>query len=404
MPTPVFVCGLECGSLDAIHFSKQGTADFNTSIVDTGLRSCRTNPTAAQGTFESSFVSFSSTVGVARQRLYIASAPIASGVVLGFGVASITYMAGLAYNILDSKWYAAFDNGTTVTMGATGVTIATGSWVTIDVRVNVVANPWLVDVSVGTTSLGQASVAVAASTTDRYAFGTRVRAVNTFDLYHDNLTVSLTSADYPLSVGKLTAFSPTRDGTHTSTGTNFVIGQAGGSLTVTSTAVYTLLDDVPLAVNTSDFVNQQTSAPLTYVEVGFATASGAPMGVELIVGAHSLTTAQGNMKFKWNDGGTTVAFWNRASSGSSALAINRAHYASKPTGGAWTLAAFDALLLRGGYSTDANPDQFWDCAMMEVAFPASAAGISVLASGLGSLTVPVNSTGWYHQSYISGLV
>ena len=34
-------------------------------------------------------------------------------------------------------------------------------------------------------------------------------------------------------------------------------------------------------------------------------------------------------------------------------------------GGAWTAARFNALKIRFGYSSDANPDIFFDCAMIE---------------------------------------
>lgn len=403
MPTTQLVCGYECGTGGTnAHFARNaGTADsISTTTVRTGSRSLQLSPVAAVGSVLMPQTMASQTVVVKRFYLRYSVLPDVSVQVYA-GLSGATRLQ-VYYNQSDSKIYAAI-GGATPTTGATGVSVATDVWYRIDCKFDVSANPWTADVQVDGVACGQATNAVAASTMSTLLVGDSANSA-TYTAFVEDCILSFAVADYPLGAPNVKAFFPTRDGTHTGTGTNFVIGQAGGALTVTSTGVYTLLDEAPMAVNTSDFVNQQTSAAAEYVQVGFATVSGAPLGVDMILAAHSLTTAQGNMKFKVNDGGTTVLFWNRASSGSSAIAFNRAHYASKPAGGAWTQAAFDALLVRGGYSTDANPDQFWDGVLLEVALAASAAGITVNATGLGALTVPVNASGWYHQTYISGLV
>ena len=66
-----------------------------------------------------------------------------------------TIECGLVYDTVTSQYYAGFDDGTTVTKGATGTTIANAQ-VRLEYKVNFSANPWLCDVQVDGVALGQA--------------------------------------------------------------------------------------------------------------------------------------------------------------------------------------------------------------------------------------------------------
>lgn len=381
---PTYCCGLECGVSDStLHIILNGTASFDTTTVRNGARSARTNPTAASGGVQN--VGWTQgTRGVSRTSFRVATAPSANGVVLGWQRSNVRLL-GLSYNTADSKWYAASDDGTTVTLGATGVTIPANQWVTVDIRADLTANPWLLDIQVDGVALGQVSVALASANVTAFFCGTfaLVRTTGTFDLYHDDIMLSATLADYPMGVGAVTRHLPTYDGTHTGTGPNFQKGAAGPSIQVSSTDVWTLLDDVPMAVNTSDWVNQATSAALQYVEVGFTctTRSAGPRALQVALGGNKATTGLAQYRAKLNDNGVTALIENYFSSaaGSSAIHWNTTQFSSMVGGGVWTTARFDALKFRWGYSTAAAPDVYLQCVMIEAEFSAAAANSTVAA-------------------------
>ena len=339
----------------------------------------RVNPVAATNVYALTRA-FGGTAGVARLYLFIASAPILNETVLSFTAAGVS--CGIAYDTLSAQWYPAVDDGATLTLGSAGVTLATSTWHLIDLYVNVAANPWTVDVQTNGAALTQHTAARAATTIVEFIVGNQEGRLATYDLYYDDLIISLTSADYPIGAGKVTPHAPNRDGTHTFTSTNAKRSIAGttGAITVTSTNVWQVLDDLVSATNlgASDWAVQETSAAAQYLEVGFASTTdttNGPRAVELVTANHHLTTAAANNKLKLLDNGTTQLFYNRATSGNANIVLyNTTQYASMVGGGAWTKARFDAVQIRWGYSTDANPDVFLDAALIEAEFAIVAAG------------------------------
>ena len=375
-------CGFECGRSTpgtniSGHWTLSGTASFDTATKRSGDRSLRTNPTAGVG--EGLLAKPGSAVSISRSYVNIASAPIASGVVLGFAIAG-SVMGGLAYKTTDGLWYAAFDDGITVTFGATGVSISTGTWVKIDIKADASANPWLVAVSVDGVALGQASLANVADTSSQMICGAgSIRAVNTFDIYHDDFIESNTAEDYPLAAGQIFHYVPTSDGTHnTGTAGTFIRGSAGANITDATTDSYLLIDEVPLddtTPDTNDYINQAVAGSTNYVENKFGpapgiTTPGAPDIVEVIYGFHQEGTGLGGCSFRLNDNGTESVLNTLTNvAGVTTTRYDRNDYQLMVGGGAWTLARFENLRFRFGYSGDANPDQYLDCAMIEAHFP-----------------------------------
>ena len=400
--TPVWCCGFECGfnGAAAPHISTfLGTASISTATVRTGTYSLRTNPTAAQSSAGNNGGEVTGTVGVARSYINVSTAPSVSMGVIGFTTAS-SFLCGLGYNTADSKWYPCSDDGTTFTKGASGVTLSAG-WHLVDVKVVVTSNPWTIDVQVDGSALTQLTIASAATTVNQWRWGHDNR-VASYDIYHDDTLFSLTAADYPIGAGKVRGHSPTRDGTHTFTGTNAQIGAAGANITVTSTNTYTFIDDIPISSGgTSDFLTQLTSSPTQYVEHGYAsmaTGTAGPRAVEILMRHHKVSTAGAGFRWKLNDNGTTALLLNYLSSaaGSSGPTYQRKQYATMVGGASWTLARFNGILTRWGYSTDANPDVSLDAALIEAEWDASgqAADQPVTATGnygvgtLGMTIVP----------------
>lgn len=373
---PIFTCGWECGVM-AVHWTAVGSPSISTSTVRSGARSLRVNPTAAvQGVTQT----------------YAASNVLVARVYVRFATLSATVMplltvnvggsprCGAYFNSADSKIYAA---RSTITLGATGVSVVTGQWYCVDVGVDTHANPWLVEVRVDGVACGSAGVALAANTYTLLALGD-ADSTKTHDLFFDDLVLSQTFADYPIGGGYVNHFVPTADGTHNIAGTaDFTRTLTGTDILNATTTAYQLIDDAPLESGASvDWINLVAPPNATdYVECIYGPASGistptvAPRAVEVIAGYHQAGTTVGNMEIRLNDNGTNnTVYTATAVAGVTSVAYARKHYATAPTGGAWTVVSgagnFNNLRVRFGSpaAVDANPDQYLDCTMIEAEF------------------------------------
>lgn len=384
MATPVFCCGAECGQLSTgagvgEHWvSAAAAVSFSTTTVRSGARSLRLNPSAAASNVTvCALPSYARLVG--RFYLQFASLPTADQVICGTQGTVAT--ANVRFKQSDSKLYA----GVGTTLGATGVSVTTGIWYRIDFDFNVTAGNDTSDVQVDGTACGQASATGSTgSTTTGPIFGNSI--ANTFDLFIDDVVLSQTAADYPLGAGHVDHFVPTADGTHNVAGTNdFERGGTGTDILNATTDAYLLIDDVPLddtTPDTNDYINMIAPPNATdYVECvfgpapGISTPTAGPRAVEVIAGIHQAGTGLGNMEIRLNDNGTTNAVYSATGvAGTTTIIYKRKHYATAPTGGAWTATSgagnFNNLKMQFGSpaALDVNPDQFLDCIMIEAEF------------------------------------
>jgi len=302
---------------------------------------------------------------------------------------------GVWFNPSDNKIYAGTGSGT---YGATGVSVTTGVTYYIDVKVDTSANPWLVDAQVNGSACGQKSLATAANTTAQSLFIGADGNTNTSDALFDDVAWSNTSADYPIGNGVVNLFTVVSDGTHNIAGTgDFQRTLTGTDILNATTTAFQLVDDVPLETSVGDFINMVAPPNATdYVECVFGPASGVstptqgPRGVEVIAAIHQAGTGAGSMEIRLNDNGTTNAVYSASGvAGVTSLAYKRKHYATAPTGGAWTVVSgagnFNNLKVRFGSpgSVDANPDQFFDSIMIEAEFPSN----QIVTPGNATLTL-----------------
>lgn len=103
---------------------------------------------------------------------------------------------GLAYSAADAKFCLA-DNGVGTKGPVGGPTITTGTWYTLDCRVDMTDSPWEIDGRINGTALTQFSSGFAAGTIPDYRLGPWINNI-TVDAYMDTLDVSHTFGDYPL--------------------------------------------------------------------------------------------------------------------------------------------------------------------------------------------------------------
>lgn len=386
--TPVFACGWECGVVGAAgqHWSTSNSAAVNAVTFNNGLRSGRVNSGAQQSNFNRA--AGGGTLRVQRFYINVVSNPTSDAFIGG-----MSGRAGLAFKLSDGKVYAGRDDTAGgVTFGATGVTLSAG-WHLVDVRVNVIANPWVIEVSVDGAALGTCSPALAATTIASDILGNG--STTTCDIYYDDFVASSTSADYPIGGGKVLGFVPASDGTHTATTTNIVKGTAatpvGAAITSATTDAFNWVNARPIGGGATDatrLINQQTLVTTEYAEVGFAqtTEPDGPRSVEVLTADQQAATTVGGFSTKLNDNGTEDVLITRSAAGVVTDRFVTKQYATMVGGGAWTLARFKALKARFGYSGDATPDQYWRGIMIEAEFavPSSAQEAPAFQQGLGS--------------------
>jgi len=334
--------------------------------------------TSGGNAFADTVLTFSGGVYVYRFKVNFSVLP--NSVVMLAGIKN----AGAYFNSADGKIYAGTLN---TELGATGVTVSTSTTYYVDVRVNSSANPWLVDVQVSGAACGQRSTAAGADTgasAVRMGFAINTTtATATFD----DFTLSTTSADYPIGDGFVNQFIPASDGTHNVAGAaDFQRTLTGTDILNATTTAFQLIDDIPLESGASvDWINMIAPPNATdYVECifgpapGISTPTSAPRAVEVIAGIHQAGTGTGNMEIRLNDNGTTDAVYTATTvAGVTSVVFKRKHYATAPSGGAWTVTSgngnFNNIRVRFGSpaAVDANPDQYLDGIMIEADFPPS---------------------------------
>lgn len=379
--TGIFTCGFECGVTGTVgqHFNITGTGSISTSTVRNGARSFRSNPSAASGNAVSTTLTNSS-VWIIRSYVYFATLPSGNSSLIHVPInnGSITYV-GAVYRSSDASIYAGIANG--AAFGATGVSVTTGQWYLVDVKINASINPWTIDVQVNTSACAQRTNAVASGSSTTFEVGNN--ATVTADVFFDDIFISQTSGNYPIGAGYVNHFIPTSDGTHNVAGTNdFERTLTGTDIDNTTTTAYQLIDDVPMESSVVDFINMILPINATdYTEhvfgaaAGISTPTAAPRAVEVIAAIHQTGTGTGNMEIRLNDNGSMGTVYTATTvAGTTTLVYKRAHFVDPPSAASvWTLSGngnFNNIKVRFGSpaALDVNPDQYLDCIMVEAEF------------------------------------
>lgn len=377
--TPVFCCGFECGATgtNGQHWATSGNTTTDIFNPRSGDRALDINVSSGAGSAATN-ISFGGSTIVIRAYVYFVSFPTSVGAIKLVTWDCSTASPGAYFDHNTSKILAGKNYANLAT---DGIVVTTGQWYRVDVKVDMGANPWLIDIKVNGTAGAQCNSAQAANTGVAVRLGDDL-VVSTHRIYFDDVMVSLTLGDYPLGGGYINHFIPTSDGTHNVTGANdFERSATGTDITNATTDAYTLIDDVPLKSGPiSEYINLTAPPNSTdYVEVVFGPAPGistptiAPRTVETIIAkAKGTGTGVNNLTIKLNDNGTTNDIFNGDTTVASPTAsYARKHYTTAPTGGAWTVVSgagnFNNIRMRC-LTSDAAPDPWWASAMIEAEF------------------------------------
>jgi hypothetical protein len=276
----------------------------------------------------------------------------------------------------DSKIYAAV--GTT--LGATGISVTTNVWYRIDFDFNIqTAGDDFCDAQVNGVACGQATAAGLSASATHLSLGANSNV--SANIFFDDVILSHTAADYPLGGGYVLSYIPNADGTHNIAGANdFERTLTGTDILNSTTDAFELVNDRPLESAAGDFINMVVPAGANdWVECAFENSAEAtaPRTVELIAAIHQAGTGLGNMEIILVDNGADGTIYTATGvAGATVLSYKRAHFADPPSAAtAWVLGGaingdFNNLLVRftSPAAVDANPDQYFDCIMIEAEY------------------------------------
>lgn len=402
MPTPIFICGAECGiavpgtaSGGVEHWSATaGTAPtISTTTVrpgGAGSRSFRFNPSAAVSNLTHTFavaVAAPSTV-VYRHYVYFATLPSANTRISG-----VNGPFGVVFNSSDNTLRAG-TSGATVASG--GATVTTGKWYRIDCKI-VKNTTTTVDLTVDGVAQTQYSVAGASATTTNFSIGF-LNDTATADMFIDDVIVSGTSGDFPIGVGGVVGLYPNGDGTHVaSASTDFGKGSGGGTNVASSdTDTWQSLAD-PLSDSVAtNFLANKTGATdlseyLTHTYDDLPAAVGAIDGAMFVAATHSATATSNNFTLRL--GTTTIMSFDASETSITIPCVIRN---TDSAGAAWDTTSMNAVTTRFA-SSDVTPDVYLDGVCIEVAWPGeilTATGPTVtVTAGTPSLALTVSPTG-----------
>ena len=246
--------------------------------------------------------------------------------------------------------------GTSTAQSAT--TVGAGTWYVIDLRYDLRANPNLGDWRVNGVAQTQVSRVAAASTATGFAFGATANA-SVYTANFDDIFVADQATAYPLGDGRVVRMLMNGVGTHSS---------AGDFRDDDNTAIdansWQRLDEVPMT-SIADYVLQSNNNATGYLEFTFGnTTETCIRDVSAVLAYHSATNAA-------NDGkGSIFSATTESIMFSGDMSSTTVLYASAivdPATPPWSQAAVDSLVTRVGFSTDANPDPYWDAIVLEAA-------------------------------------
>jgi hypothetical protein len=250
----------------------------------------------------------------------------------------------------------------TLTLGASTAssagTVTAGTWYVIDLRYDLRNNPNLGDWEVNGVAQGQVTRAAAASTATAFALGATANP-SIYTANYDDIFVANQPNAYPVGDGKVVRLLPDGVGTHNTPG-NFR-NDDGTAINATS---WQRLDEVPMS-SIADYVRQQANGAGSYLEFSLAnTSETCVREISAVLAYHSANTTANNGKASVFDGATESIM---LSGDMSVATIQYASVIATPATAPWSQTAVNALLTRVGYSTDTNPNPYWDAIMLEVA-------------------------------------
>jgi hypothetical protein len=354
-PDLVYLTGFESGVMSAegggIFSGIIGTVAADTSVVRTGTYSMRCDA-AAGPSYGFWNTPADMTVGVLRCYFRLPANPTgARAPVAGFDTNEGTSVTAQVTTGGVLNLYA--DN----TLIATGISVATGAWHRLDLRVDVSAATWAADWQINGAAQTQGTSAQAAAALTQLTLGVSGSGTPTATLYLDDVACSQVSVDYPLGAGQVEVLRPNGVGTHVNSSLF-----ENNSATAVGATFYQLIDESP--PNTSDWVTQLTANNTAYLEFGFEnTARTAIRGVRAVAAVFGAGTSASVASTRIVDGSTESVVFTGSHA---ATTLSHRGGMVTPAAGIWTQDAVNTLVGRVGHATAVTSAPRWSSVILEI--------------------------------------
>lgn len=289
-----------------------------------------------------------------------------------------TEKAGVWFQASDNT-IRAYSGAGGIAVGSTGVTVSTGQWYRVDVKV-VHGATVTSDVQVDRTAVNQATSGSLAANCDAFKIGAFGLSSATTDVYFDDIVVSGTSGDYPIGEGIVAGLYPNGDRTSTGAGgqhaynatTDFGKGSGGATAVAASTAESTSWQSLANPLSTSvatNFISDLLGASAEHMVWTHTAMPPATVinGVMQVVATHSASATSNNSSAGLirADNGVSVMFANLDLS-ESTITVPVFVHTTGPGGSAWTVDEVNGSFFYWGDSSDVNPDPYLDGVCLEV--------------------------------------
>jgi hypothetical protein len=282
---------------------------------------------------------------------------------------------------------AALQQSTTVAVDST--------WHVMEVQADVSTNPWTINWKLDGVQQTAWAPANAASSIQTFTIGSGNTSAVWTAQFDDFVVGAFTATTDWYGDGKVLGYVPTSDGTHAAGTAIFGAGDGGTGYTNATTTAYQMVDDVPFpaasARSTTDNICQTANGTANYMEVviGGASEPGTPNNVGWVMaygspgtaantGACILRDSGGVVRVMWGDlpvaqGGTGGAL--QAYNLAAATTVGYKFGGINTPAGGWSASEINALRVRFGGSSDANPDLTLQAVMIEADWPTAAAAL-----------------------------
>ncbi len=273
----------------------------------------------------------------------------------------------------------------TTTDTAVNANYVLNQWHLICAKLDVTANPWTVVWQLDGVTQDPVSLAntggTVATTVD---LGPNAGAPSLLMYFDDWVAATGSAGDYPMNK-RVLGYSPQVRGTHlldASPSSTFSQDDGTGAVAMLSleSTSFSRLNDVPLGAS-FDYVSAQgVPGALNYLEYHFPDYTEAPEAVRVIEAVRQEPTAGGSVYTSkiTDDNGTSLTTMQSALDVNSATEVYKtAIAATKPSGGAWTNGAWDALKYRWGFTADATPQIRLYAVMIEALYGSLVATASI---------------------------
>jgi len=367
--TPIWITGFEHGLATPVT-SGGGLFDLvsGTPVITgvnpiNGTYSLRCNPPSAAQCYVAKNITGSPTMLVAQFNIRLDTFPAAICSLFHGVISGVNFTIG--YTPSGTRFFAVVGAGSSQYSGA----ISTGVVYRITVRMDSSATTGTIDWQVDGSDMTQTTYAITSNPFTSWRIGQI--SSTTGDSYFDDLVISVTSADYPITPCGVSEHRPNADGTHNNA-TDIMEDSAGNDIDGVTYFAFDKLDEDPWTTGAAaDYVRQTATELTKYCEVQFAdTAEATILGVMAILQYASATATSNNGKtyIRDSNGQETTLYSNDMSE---TTAFYKSVIVLTPSGG-WTQAHVNALRARFGYSGDAAPDPYWLAMILEVAYGVAA--------------------------------